>query len=287
LSRPFLTLSRADRPLQFSLYAIALLTAGMLVLVVLFVFRETYPALRDLGVARFVTDESWHPLEGKFNMLPMVWGTLASTLLAALIATPLGLGAALFCRYFAPAPLVRPFRGMITLLAGIPSVVFGFWGLIVLVPLIARIEPPGASLFAAGLILALMIVPTIALVSEAAIAAVPQQYTNAAAALGLTRHATIVKVILPAAKSGIVAAVVLGLARALGETMAVLMVSGNVVQVPDSLFAPIRTLTANIALEMAYASQFHRSTLFVSGLVLTMVVGALAVVAHRAGAPRV
>ena len=173
------------------------------------------------------------------------------------------------------------FRSLLTLLAGIPSVVFGFWGLTVLVPLIARFEPPGASLLAASLILTIMILPTVALMSEAAINAVPESYARCSAALGLSKDATIRKVILPAAKSGIVAAVILATARALGETMAVLMVSGNVVQTPTSIFEPIRTLTANIALEMAYATQFHRSTLFVSGLVLTFVIAALAIAARR------
>ena len=273
--------AHADRTLQASLFIVSLATASVLGLIVLFIFKETLPALNGPGLLRFVTDESWHPLENKFGMLPMLWGTLVCTGLAVLLATPLGIGAALFCRYFAPRSLVRIFRGMLTLLAGIPSVVFGFWGLTVLVPLIARFEPPGASLFAASLILTLMIVPTVALLSEAAISAVPESYARGSAALGLSKHATIRKVILPAAKSGIVAAVILATARALGETMAVLMVSGNVVQTPASIFDPIRTLTANIALEMAYATQFHRSTLFVSGLVLTLLIAALAIAAHR------
>ena len=273
--------ANADRTLQVSLFFVSLVTASVLALIVLFIFKETLPALNGPGLLRFVTDDSWHPLENQFGMLPMLWGTLACTGLALLLATPLGIGAALFCRYFAPPSLVRPFRALLTLLAGIPSVVFGFWGLTVLVPLIARVEPPGASLLAASLILTLMIVPTVALLSEAAINAVPESYARGSAALGLSKDATIRKVILPAAKSGIVAAVILAAARALGETMAVLMVSGNVVQTPTSIFEPIRTLTANIALEMAYATQFHRSTLFVSGLVLTFVIAALAIVAYR------
>ena len=273
--------ANADRTLQVSLFIVSLVTASVLALIVLFIFKETLPALNGPGLLRFVTDDSWHPLENQFGMLPMLWGTLACTGLAVVLATPLGIGAALFCRYFAPPSMVRPFRGLLTLLAGIPSVVFGFWGLTVLVPLIARVEPPGASLLAASLILTLMIVPTVALLSEAAINAVPESYARGSAALGLSKDATIRKVILPAAKSGIVAAVILAAARALGETMAVLMVSGNVVQTPTSIFEPIRTLTANIALEMAYATQFHRSTLFVSGLVLTFVIAALAIVAYR------
>jgi phosphate transport system permease protein len=278
--------SFVERSLGPALFAISLAMAGLLCLVVLFILKETWPALSHGGIAKFASDKHWHPLENEFGVLPMLWATLSSAALATLIATPLGIGAALFCRYFAPQWLIRPYRAAITLLAGIPSVVYGFWGLTVLVPLVARIEPPGASLLTASLILAIMILPTIALMSEAAIAAVPAHYTTGASALGLTQHATILKVILPAAKSGIIAAIILGVARALGETMAVLMVSGNVVQTPTSLFAPMRTLTANIALEMAYATAFHRSTLFVSGLLLTLVIGVLALAAHRMEAQR-
>jgi phosphate transport system permease protein len=272
----------ADQLLQRTLFVVSLLTASLVGLIILFVLRETLPALQGPGLARFVTDESWHPLEGKFGMLPMLWGTLFSTTLAVLLATPLGVGMAIFCRYVAPPALVPMFRGLTSLLAGIPSVVFGFWGLTVLVPLIARVEPPGASLLAASLILAIMILPTVALMSEAALAAVPVSYAHGAEALGLGRRATVLRVLIPAAKSGIIAAVILATARALGETMAVLMVSGNVVETPTSLFAPIRTLTANIALEMAYATKFHRASLFVSGLVLTVVIMALALLAYRA-----
>jgi phosphate transport system permease protein len=272
---------RADQTLERSLLAVSLLTASLVGLIILFVLRETLPALQGPGIVRFVTDESWHPLEGKFGMMPMLWGTLFSTAIAVLLATPFGVAIAIFCRYVAPPAAVPVFRGLITLLAGIPSVVFGFWGLTVLVPLIARVEPPGASLLAAGLILAIMILPTVALMSEAALAAVPGSYAMGAQALGLGRSATVLGVLLPAAKSGIIAAVILATARALGETMAVLMVSGNVVETPTSLFAPIRTLTANIALEMAYAAKFHRASLFVSGLVLTVVIIVLALAAYR------
>jgi phosphate transport system permease protein len=274
---------RADRALGISLMAISLAAASVIGLIVLFILKETWPALTGPGLVRFATDESWHPLENQFGMLPMLWGTLASTALAMLMATPLGIGVAIFSRYYAPAFVAQPFRLLLTLLAGIPSVVYGFWGLTVLVPLVAAFAPPGASLSTASVILAIMILPTVALMSDAALAAVPPETEQGAQALGLTRAASLLHVLLPAAKSGVIAAVILATARALGETMAVLMVSGNVVQTPDSLFAPIRTLTANIALEMAYASSFHRATLFVSGLVLTTVVIALVWAAHRAG----
>ena len=157
---------------------------------------------------------------------------------------------------------------MIELLAGIPSVVFGLWGLVVLVPLIGRWHPPGPSLLAGILILAVMILPTIMLVAQASMAQVPSSYLHTATALGLSRWTMIRYIILPTARSGIVTGVLLGVARALGETMAMLMVCGNVVQIPSHLFDPIRTLTANMALEMGYALGQHRSALFVSGLML-------------------
>jgi len=169
---------------------------------------------------------------------------------------------------------------MIELLAGIPSVVYGFWGLVVLVPQIAEIQPPGPSLIAGILILTIMILPTIALMADASLANVPQQYLRAAAALGLPRWATIWNVVFPAAKSGLFTGVILETGRAIGETMAILMVCGNVVQIPSSIFDPIRTLTANIALEMAYALGDHRAALFVSGLVLMAMIVALAVSAE-------
>jgi phosphate transport system permease protein len=267
--------------LERVLLVASLLTASLVGLIVLFVVRESLPALQEPGFVSFITDESWHPLEGQFGMMPMLWGTLLSTCMAVLLATPLGIAIAIFCRYIAPPALAPLFRGLMTLLAGVPSVVFGFWGLTVLVPLIAKVEPPGASLLAAGLILTIMILPTVALMSEAALAAVPASYALGAQALGLTQRTTILRVLLPAAKNGVIAAVVLATARALGETMAVLMVSGNVVATPTSVFSPIRTLTANIALEMAYATQFHRASLFVSGLVLTVVIIVLALAVYR------
>jgi phosphate transport system permease protein len=169
---------------------------------------------------------------------------------------------------------------MIELLAGIPSVVYGLWGLVVLVPLVARWQPPGASLMSAIIILTIMIVPTIALVAGAAIGSLPREYLQAAAALGLSRRRTVTSVVLPAARSGLLTAGLLATGRALGETMAVLMVAGNVVQTPTGLFQPVRTLTANIALEMAYAMGNHRSALFVSGLVLMAMVTVLVALAH-------
>lgn len=255
-------------------------TATILLLMLGFLCRESIPLLQEIGVSRFLTDPDWHPTNDRFNLVPMVLGTLLVSFGAVLLATPLGIASALFCRYWAPPFLATFYRRLIELLAGIPSVVYGFWGLVVLVPLINQIHPPGSSLLAGILVLALMILPTVALVSEASLKSVPMEYWQSAAALGLQRWGTIRGVILPAAKSGLVTGIILAGGRAIGETMAVLMVCGNVVQVPQSLFDPVRTLTANIALEMAYATGNHRSALFVTGLVLMVAIAILVFVAE-------
>ncbi len=249
-------------------------------LIVVFLLAESLPVLRHAGLAAFFTDHSWNPSEGLYNLTPMLWGTLFAMTGSVLVATPLGVLSAVFCHYYAPPTVARLYRRLIELLAGIPSVVYGLWGLVTLVPLIGRLHPPGPSLFAGILILTIMILPTIALMADAALAGVPRSYLQGAAALGLSRWSTIRGILFPAAKSGLFTGVILETGRAIGETMAILMVCGNVVQTPRSLFDPIRTLTANIALEMAFALGDHRSALFVSGLLLTAMIVALVVAAE-------
>ncbi len=216
----------------------------------------------------------------------MLLGTLAVSFGAVALATPLGIGAAVFCNSYAPAPVASLYRGMIALMAGIPSVIYGFWGLVTFVPLVARFVPHGQNLFAGCVILALMILPTIALIADASIARASKEYQQSSAALGLDRWRTLRRVVIPAAGSGITAGIFLAAARAIGETMAVIMVTGNVVRVPDELFQPTRTLTANIALEMAYAMGDHRSALFVSGLALFVMTLVLTIVAQFFGKVR-
>lgn len=271
---------RADRIFVWGLKGSAALAALIVVLVVGFLAVESAPALVDIG-PRFFSDPSWYPTEDSWGLAPMLWGSLAATFGAVLVAMPLAVLSAVFCRYYAPPAVAGVFRRMIELLAGIPSVVFGFWGLVVLVPLIAKIAPPGPSLLAAMLVLAIMILPTVALVAESSLSQVPTSQLNGAYALGLSRTAVVWQVAVPHARAGILTGLMLGAARAIGETMAVLMVCGGVVNTPDSLFAPIRTLTAGIAMEMAYAMDGHRSALFVSGLVLVLAVIGLVTVAHR------
>lgn len=271
--------SRTDRRLFALLLSSAVLATSILLLVVGFLLIQAWPAFTGIGVLRLLGDPRWSPADqaaaGEFGLMPMLIGSLLVTGGAVALAAPLGILCAIYCRHLAPPLIASAFRKMIGLLAGVPSVVFGFWGLVVLVPILAAIQMPGASLLAGILILALMILPTITLFADSALQAVPAAVNNAAVALGLSRWRQILQVALPAAAGGIKAGVVLGVARATGETLTVLMVCGNVVQVPMSLFDPVRTLTANIALEMAYAYADHRAALFASGLLLTLVVIAI------------
>ncbi|HSK40266.1 MAG TPA: phosphate ABC transporter permease subunit PstC [Arenibaculum sp.] len=272
---------RAETPFAAALWTTALFAGATVAAVVAVTAAGALPALSAVGILPFASDASWHPTAGQFNLLPMLVGTLTVSLGALLLAGPVGIISAIFCNYYARGWPAASYRLLLRALAGVPSVVFGLWGLVVLVPLIAAVRPPGARLLAGTMVLALMILPTVAVVAESAIAQVSPTLFRGGCALGIPRHKAIVKVVLPAARSGLSAALVLALGRALGETMAVLMVTGNVVQVPGSLFDPVRTLAANIALEMAYAMDVHRSALFVSGLVLTFLVGVVLVAAER------
>jgi phosphate transport system permease protein len=222
-----LSRSRSDAALVWSLRAVAAVAGCIVLLIVVFLVLESIPALRHVGVAGFFTDHGWHPTEGNFNLVPMLVATLYAMIGSVLVATPLGVASAVFCHFYAPPSIAAPYRRLIELLAGIPSVVYGLWGLVVLVPAIARLQPPGPCLLAAIIVLSIMILPTIALVADSALANVPAQYRRSAAALGLGRWATVRHVILPAAKSGLFTGVILETGRAIGETMAVLMVAGN------------------------------------------------------------
>jgi phosphate transport system permease protein len=258
--------------LVWGLRAAALVTGAIAILIAVFLVLESLPILRAVGVTRFFTDQDWRPTDGLYNLVPMLCGTLFAMTGAVLVATPLGILSAVFCHSYASPGVAAVYRRMIELLAGIPSVVYGLWGLMVLVPLIGSLQPPGPSLLAGIAVLSIMILPTIALSADAAFANVPIDYGRAAAALGVSRWSTVRHVIFPAAKSGLFTGVLLETGRAIGETMAILMVCGNVVKTPTSLFEPVRTLTANIALEMAYAMGSHRSALFASGLLLLVLI---------------
>ena len=272
--------SHNDLLLIWLLNGLGAIAGTIVVSVLIFLAIESLPILKEIGILPFFRDFSWNPTENAYNFVPMLWGTVLTTIGSVLIASPLGIISALFCQYYAPSRLGNLYRKLLELLAGIPSVVYGFWGLVVLVPLINHLHPPGTSLLAGIAILTLMILPTIALVADASFAKVPQEYLMGAASLGLSDWGTITAIVLPTARTGLLTGIILGTGRAMGETMAVLMVCGNVVQTPDSIFAPIRTLTANIALEMAYALDNHRAALFVSGLMLMGIIMILVITAE-------
>jgi phosphate transport system permease protein len=276
--------SRSDRTISRTLGGLALVSVSLLALVLFFLIVEAWPSLKNAGWQRFFhfsLDGGWFPLEGRFEIFPMVLATLLVSVGAVLIAAPLGIASALFVRFYAPTQLAKAYSAMVALLAGIPSVVFGLWGLTTLVPIIGEWQPPGTSALAAMIVLALMVLPTITLTSDASIASIPKSWLIGAQALGLSRSSMIIGVALPAAKSGIFNGILLAMARAMGETMAVMMVAGNVVQIPGSVFDSVRVLTANIALEMAYATGEHRASLFFTGLLLTAFVVVFALLATR------
>ncbi|MCL2137039.1 MAG: phosphate ABC transporter permease subunit PstC [Coriobacteriia bacterium] len=257
----------------YILFILALSTTLALVLITVFIIANGAPIIAKVGFVKFVFGMTWAPSQGEYGIFPMLLGSVLVTLGAAIIGVPIGICCSIFLAEFAPELLSKVFRPAIQLLAGIPSVVYGFWGLLFIVPFIRTyLGGPGLSILAGALILAIMILPTIISISEVSIQALPRSYKEGALALGLTHWQTIRSILLPAARSGIVAAVILGIGRAIGETMAVIMVLGNAVAVPESILDPVRTLTTNIGIEMGYASGEHQQALFATGIILFIVI---------------
>lgn len=281
-----LSLSNTDNMANMFLGMFAAISSVLLLLVLSFLVYETWPIIADGRFFEFLNGSKWYPLEGQFGMLPMILSSIAVMVGAIALAGPLGIASAVFLRFYARGSVERFYQLVLYVLAGIPSVVFGLWGLTELVPLITNLHPPGTSLLAATLVLALMILPTVAITSTAALKSIPENILSGAKALGLSRQGQILHIAIPAAKTGIYSGLLLSMARALGETMAVVMVAGNVVQYPTGLFQPIRTLTANIALEMAYAMDDHRAGLFAAGLILTLLVLILSILESKASKGR-
>jgi len=252
---------------------LALSSISALALITIFIIVKGVPIIAETGIINFIFGMSWAPSRGEFGIFPMIIGTVTVTLGAAIIGVPIGICCSIFLAEFAPVKLRNIFRPAIQLLAGIPSVVYGFWGLLFIVPLIRNyLGGAGLSILAGSIILAIMVLPTVISITEVSILALPPQYKEGAFALGLTHWQAIYSVILPSAKSGIVAAVILGIGRAIGETMAVIMVLGNAVAVPESILDPVRTLTTNIGIEMGYASGPHQEALFATGIVLFVII---------------
>ena len=280
-----------DKCISLNHLAVAMSAISGLAVITAFIFREGLPIMFKVGVGKFLFSSDWYPQEGSFGIFPMIIGSLAVTIGAMLIGGSLGLGCAIVLTQFCPPRLAALLKPCIELLAGIPSVVYGFIGVVILVPLIAEhLGGPGLSVLAASVVLGVMVLPTVTSISVDAIQAVPKSYREGSIALGATQWQTTHMVILKAAWSGIVAAIILGMGRAIGETMAVIMVAGNTLDLPHSILDPVRTLTSNIALEMGYSAGEHRQALFATGVTLfaiIMVLNILALSVSRRRARRV
>ncbi len=239
------------------------------VTICVFLFANGVPAIAEIGVFDFLLGKTWKPLENQFGIFPMIVGSLYVTAGAILIGVPIGLLCAVYMAKFCPKSLYKILKPAIGLMAGIPSIVYGFFGLMVIVPMMQdMVGGSGKSMLTASVLLGIMILPTIIGVAESAIRAVPNSYYEGSLALGATAERSVFFATLPAAKTGIMAGVILGIGRAIGETMAVVMVCGNQSVMPKGLASGIRTLTANIVLEMGYAADLHRDALIATAVVL-------------------
>lgn len=257
----------------FLISACASILAVLLICV--FLFANGIPAIGEIGVLQFLTGKTWKPSNQLYGILPMILGSVYVTAGAIIVGVPIGILTAIFMAKFCPKWLYRFMKPAVELLAGIPSVVYGFFGLVVIVPFVREffgrqlnLGGNGSSIFTASILLGIMILPTIIGVAESAISAVPASYYEGALALGATHERSVFFATLPAARSGIMAGVILGIGRAIGETMAVIMVAGNQARLPKGLFEGVRTLTANIVIEMGYAADLHREALIGTAVVL-------------------
>ena len=238
-------------------------------LICIFLFANGLPAIAKVGPLKFLLGTDWTPLSNEYGIFPMIVGSIYVTAGAIVIGVPIGILCAIFMADFCPRRLYKILKPAIELMAGIPSIVYGFFGLVVIVPIMQDLfGGSGKSVLTASILLGIMILPTIIGVAESAIRAVPRSYYEGALALGATHERSVFKTVVPAAKSGITAGVILGIGRAIGETMAVMMVAGNQPVVPDSIFSGVRTLTTNIVMEMGYAQDLHREVLLATAVVL-------------------
>jgi len=270
-----------EKLVEWGLFATAISSILIIALIIVFVFKEGLPAITSVGFFNFIFGMTWSPSFGEYGVFPMIIGTLEITGLSLIMAVPLGLLCAIFLAEIAPANVQKILNPTIQTLAGIPSVVYGFFGLILLVPFMrVHFGGSGFSMLTASLILTVMVLPIIISVSEDALKSIPLEYKEASLALGATHWQTIKNVIFPAAIAGIITSVILGMGRAIGETLAIIMVAGNVVQIPGSIFDPVRALTSNIAIEMGYATGIHYNALFATGIVLIFMIIILLVIAN-------
>ena len=262
-----------EKIIEKMLLLIAFSSISILALIAIFIFGEGLPLIWKIGPKAFILGERWVPSQGSFGILPMIFGSFWVTLGALLLGIPLGLACAIFLCEWTPPWAAMVLRPTMQLLAAIPSVIYGFWGLIVLVPLVRNyLGGPGLSILSGSIILGFMVLPTIISISEDSLRALPPSFKAGGLALGATHWQTIWRVLIPAARSGIVASIILGMGRAIGETMAMIMILGNAVKMPSSFLDSARTLTTNIGIEMGYASGEHRQALFATGVILFFII---------------
>lgn len=275
-----------DRNAKYLVLVCASTSFVILAAIAMFTLRESIPAFQKAGFLHFIFGTEWRPTLGAFGMLPMIVGSLAVTAGAMVLAIPLGVGCAILLAEVAPHRVRQLLRPAVEILVGIPSVVYGLVGMLLIVPLVREIGGTGYSVAAGALVLTAMVLPTIISIGEDSIRAVPRGYKEGALALGATHWQAIWHVMIPAARSGIAAGIILGIGRAIGEAMAMIMVTGNAVLIPNSPLDPTRTMAGGIAVEINYASGVHQSALFGVGVVLFVVVlvtNSLALVAMRRG----
>ena len=263
----------AEKAMEILFFICACVSVLCVALICIFLFANGIPAIGKIGVGNFLLGDIWKPGSNQYGIFAFIVGSIYVTAGAILIGVPIGVLTAAFMAKFCPKKLYRPLKAGVELLAGIPSVIYGFFGLMVIVPFVREqfrdsFGGNGLSILTAAVLLGLMILPTIINVSEAAIRAVPDKYYQGALALGATHERSVFRTVLPAAKSGIMAGIVLGIGRAIGENMAVIMVVGNQPRMPKGIFEGARTLTANIVIEMGYATGLHREALIATGVVL-------------------
>lgn len=262
-----------EKLIEKGLLSITLISVMMILLIIIFLLSEAVPAFNQFGLIEIFLNHQWVPDLNLFGIMPMFISSLLVSFLALVLAVPLSVATAIYIEELSSMKVKELFKPIIQTLSGIPSVVYGFFGLTVLVPFIRDYGGgDGFSILAASIVLAIMILPTIITLSQDAIRNVPFEYKQASLGLGASHFQTISKIIIPAALPGILTGIILGLGRAIGETLAVLMVVGNVAQIPSSVLDPVRTLTSNIALEMAYAMDIHYNMLFVNGVTLFAII---------------
>lgn len=257
--------------MKFVFLVSALASILAVALICIFLFAKGIPAIEKVGLLNFIGGTDWSPNDtpSSYGILPMILGSCYITAGAVIIGVPIGIFTAVFMAKYCPKRIYGILKPATELLAGIPSIVYGFFGLVLLVPFVKyAFGGNGNSILTASILLGIMILPTIIGISESAIRSVPQNYYEGALALGATKERSIFSIVLPAAKSGIMAGVVLGIGRAIGETMAVIMVAGNQPRLPNGILKGVRTLTANIVMEMGYAQDLHREVLIATGVVL-------------------